>query len=157
TAEPVEAPVDAAMDALASWLGPAGDRGSMEVAGTEQVTWSNGCLDIAVPAQACTDALVPGFRVTVALGDATYEVRTDDTGDVTRWAPDTKILVRFSEASTNVLEFTTDDDGTIVAQAVPGTTFDIDIDALVTGDAIGIGLVDSPQGEGLILVWVAPA
>ncbi len=151
-----DAATEAAIEALATWLGPAGDASAISVTSVEAVTWSNGCLEVGRAGQACTEALVEGYRIELALGDAVYEVRTDLGGDVVVWAPSVQILVRFQEAATNSVVFTTDDGGTIEAQPVPGTGYGVELASLAEGDAVGIALADAPQGGGVLLVWVDP-
>ncbi len=150
------AATNAAIEALATWLGPAGDASAITVASVEAVTWSDGCLEVGRAGQACTEALVEGYRIELALGDAVYEVRTDLGGDVVVWAPSVQILVRFQEAATNSVTFTTDDGGTIEAQPVPGTGYGVELASLAEGDAVGVALADTPQGGGVLLVWVDP-
>ena len=151
-----EPPFSAAIDALAAWLGPAADPASIEIASTEDVTWSNGCLDLSRVDQMCTEALVPGFRIMLSLGDATYEVRTDRSGRQTAWAPQIQILVRFSEVSTNLAIFTTDDGNELSTQLVPGTSFGVDLATLDLGTPVGIAIADAPQSGPPLLVWVDP-
>lgn len=146
----------AARAALAQWLGPVGDPASIQLVSYEQVTWGNGCLDLGRAGQACTLALVEGYRFEFRLGNATYEVRTDLTGANVLWAPDVTILVRFKEASPNIIEFTTDDGGTIEAQTVPGSSIRVQLASLMAGAPVGVGLVDAPQREGFLLVWLDP-
>lgn len=150
-------PTDAAIDALAIWLGPVGDPASITVSSVEAVTWPDGCLGLSRVGQACTEALVDGFRIELALGDGVYEVRTDLTGDVVLWAPSVQILAQFKEAGTNLIQFTTDDGGTIEAQPVFGTGFGVDPDTLAEGDPVGIALADAPQSGPQLLVWLDPA
>jgi hypothetical protein len=147
----------AAQRELARWLGPVADPAAISVASVEPVTWRNGCLELDRAGQACTLALVEGFRFELALGGARYEVRTDATGMVVLWAPDVQILVRFQEAGPNILRFSTDDGGAIVAQAVPGTDFGVRADSLAPGDPVGIALVQAPQSGGFLLVWMVSA
>ena len=151
-----EPPISAAIDALAAWLGPVADPASIEVASTEEVTWSNGCLDISRVGLMCTEALVPGYRILLNLGDATYEVRTDSSGAQTAWAPQVEILVRFAEASTNLATFSTDDGNQLSTQLVPGTSFGVDLATLEVGTPVGIAIADAPQSGAPLLVWVDP-
>ncbi len=153
----LDAATEAAIDALATWLGPLAEPSEIFVSSAEAVTWSNGCLDAGLPGQACTDALVEGFRFELALGDAVYEVRTDLSGDVVLWAPSVQVLARFKEALTNVVQFTTDDGGTIEAQPVFGTDYGVELESLAEGDAVSVALADAPQSGGYLLVWVDPA
>jgi hypothetical protein len=120
------------------------------------VTWSGGCLELNRPGKACTTALVEGFRIELLLADATYEVRTDGIGSTVLWAPTVQILVRFQEASPNILEFLTDDGNTLVAQAVFGTDFGVQVSSLARGTPVGVGLANAPQSGGFLLVWVDP-
>jgi hypothetical protein len=144
--------VAAARSALARWLGPVGNPASISVASVEEVTWGGGCLELNRPGQACTGALVAGFRIRLQLANATYEVRTDRAANTVLWAPARQVLVRFAEASPNVIEFTTDDGGRLVVQVVPGSDLSVPATMLSPGDAVGIGLADSPQSGGQLLV-----
>jgi hypothetical protein len=149
--------VAAAHNALARWLGPAGDPSSIETRSVEAVTWPDGCLGIARVGIACTDALVPGYRIMLGLWEASYEVRTDESGSQTAWAPQTEILVRFAESSTNVAAFSTDDGNRLETRLVPGTEFGLDLLGLEAGTPVGIAIADAPQGGAPLLVWVDPA
>lgn len=55
----------------------------------ESRTWSDGCLGLAKEGEACTQALVPGWRVRieaeVAGGVLTFTYRTDETGSQLRF------------------------------------------------------------------------
>ena len=146
----------AATQALRAWLGPAGDPASLTVRSVEEKTWSNGCLELNRAGQACIQVLVPGYRIVFGLGSATYEVRSDLSGENLRWAPQVMILVQFKEASANVVEFSTDDGGPIVTQAVFGTDFGVEVASLQPGDPVGIAIVDAPQGGNPLLVWLDP-
>lgn len=54
--------------------------GKLKVTNYKQETWPNGCLGISVPDQICTQALVPGWRITVSDGQKTWVYRTDNRG-----------------------------------------------------------------------------
>lgn len=149
--------VEAATDALARWLGPAGDRDSIEVVGVEQIDWPDGCLGIHRAGRVCTMAIVPGYRVLLGLGDATYEVRTDRSGRMTVWAPQLEVLARFLEAGPNLVLLETDDGGRVDAQLVPGSDLGVDLDELEPGDPVGAALAPAPQREGQLVVWLDPA
>ncbi|MDB9540141.1 hypothetical protein NWP22_12245 [Anabaenopsis tanganyikae CS-531] len=47
-------------------------------------TWNNGCLNLASPDEFCTQALVPGWRVTVDAVDQTLVYHTNSTGSSVR-------------------------------------------------------------------------
>jgi len=147
----------AASEALLSWLGPVGNADALEVSSVEEMTWGNACLDLGHAGEACAEILVQGFRILFTLGQATYEVRSDATGDNLRWAPMVMILVKFEDASTNAISFSTDDGGTIVTQPVFGTQYGVDVDTLSPGDPVGIGIADAPQADHPLLVFLAPA
>lgn len=146
--------VTAARADLARWLGPVGNPAAITVTSVEAKTWSNGCLELSRPGQVCTQALVGGYRIDLTVANATYELRTDATGNIVLWAPKVQILAKFAEASPNIFRFTTDDGGEIVAQVVPGTDYGVDASTLQPGDPVGLGLADAPQSGGLILVWL---
>lgn len=152
-----EPATQAAVEALASWLGPVGDPASIEVDSVETAIWSDGCLGLGHGDEACTDALVEGFRVDLTLGDGEYEVRTDVTGDLTRWAPSVEVLVTFEEGLTNLFLFTTDDGNELEAQPVAGTDYAVDPQTLSSGDPVGIALADAPQDGPQLLVWIESA
>jgi hypothetical protein len=157
TGEPAASATQAAIDALATWLGPVADPASISVSSVEPVTWPNGCLGLGRVGQVCTEALVEGFRVELALGNGIYEVRTDQSGGITLWAPSTQIMATFQEGLTNLFTFTTDDGGTLEAQPVFGTDYGVDPDTLAEGDAVGVALADAPQNGPQLLVWLDPA
>ena len=146
----------AARDALAVWLGPVGDPMSISVRTVEAVTWRNGCLELTRAGQACTQALVEGYRIELTLGEATYEVRTNASGSVVLWAPRIHVLARFVEASPNLAQFMSDDGGTIEVQIVFGSDLGVDLASLTEGDPVGLALADAPQGGGFLLVWLVP-
>jgi hypothetical protein len=148
--------VQAARSELGRWLGPVGDPPSITVESVERVTWRNGCLEVHRAGRACTQALVEGFRIQLRLANATYEVRSDLTGSTLVWVPQVEILVRFVEASPNLLSFRTDDGGEIVAQAVPGSDIAVNVRSIAPGTPVGLALADAPQSGGFLLVWVDP-
>lgn len=156
TGGPAGSATQAAIDALATWLGPVADPAAISVSSVEPVTWPNGCLGLSRVGRVCTAALVEGFRVELALGNGIYEVRTDQSGGTTVWAPRTQITATFQEGLTNLFVFATDDGGTIEAQPVFGTDFGVDPDTLAEGDAVGVALADAPQGGTQLLVWLDP-
>ncbi|MEH2327197.1 MAG: hypothetical protein V7K32_27275 [Nostoc sp.] len=50
----------------------------------QQQTWRNGCLELANADEFCTEALVPGWRVLVGIGEQTLVYHTNQTGSVLR-------------------------------------------------------------------------
>ena len=54
----------------------------VELVRSEAVTWSDGCLGAAEPGEQCTQALVPGWALWLAVGDQAYRYHTDDTNIV---------------------------------------------------------------------------
>ncbi|MGA9381165.1 MAG: hypothetical protein WBV73_20580, partial [Phormidium sp.] len=54
--------------------------GKLRITNYKQETWPNGCLGISEPDQICTQALVPGWRITVTDGQKTWVYRTDNRG-----------------------------------------------------------------------------
>jgi len=51
----------------------------------ETVEWSDGCLGLAEPDVVCTQALVPGWKVTVVGGQQTFVYRTDESGSLVKF------------------------------------------------------------------------
>ncbi len=47
--------------------------------------WSDGCLGLAEPDVFCTQAIVPGWKVTVVGGQQTFVYRTDSSGSVIKF------------------------------------------------------------------------
>jgi hypothetical protein len=54
--------------------------GKLKITKYNQETWPNGCLGMSEPDQICTQALVPGWRITVTDGQKTWVYRTDNSG-----------------------------------------------------------------------------
>lgn len=54
--------------------------GKLKITNYSQETWPNGCLGISEPEQICTQALVPGWKITVTDGQKTWVYRTDSSG-----------------------------------------------------------------------------
>jgi hypothetical protein len=152
-----EAAGDAARRELARWLGPAGNLDAITIDAVEPVTWSDGCFELRRVGQACTTALVEGYRLTLSLAQATYEARIDKDASNVRWAPETTALVKFVEASTNSVVFRTDDGSTLQTQPVAGTSFGADPGKLTAGEAVSVGIARAPQSGGWLLVWLDPA
>lgn len=47
-------------------------------------TWNDGCLNLAAADEVCTQALVPGWRITVDAADQTLVYHTNSTGSAVR-------------------------------------------------------------------------
>jgi hypothetical protein len=56
----------------------------LNITSAERHTWSDGCLELAGADEFCTQALVPGWRVTVNAGEETLVYHTNETGSVPR-------------------------------------------------------------------------
>jgi len=70
--------VDAARLALANRINvPLGDVGLVKL---ESVNWSDTCLGLADPTEACDLVITPGFRITLVVGTATFVLHTDLAG-----------------------------------------------------------------------------
>lgn len=54
------------------------------ITAVERQTWPDGCLGLASPGVACTQALVPGWQVRLKDGEQNWTYRTDETGDQIR-------------------------------------------------------------------------
>ncbi len=51
----------------------------------EHVQWRDGCLELPQPDEACTLAIVPGWRVLLRVDESLYEAHTDEMGNQVRW------------------------------------------------------------------------
>lgn len=58
------------------------------IVSAEQRDWPNGCLGLGEPGVACTQAIVPGWRVVVSANQQAWVYRTDETGSQVRLAQD---------------------------------------------------------------------
>jgi hypothetical protein len=52
----------------------------LRIIGYSQETWRNGCLEVLKPGEMCTQALVPGYKVTVADGSQRWIYHTNNNG-----------------------------------------------------------------------------
>ncbi|WP_066382297.1 hypothetical protein [Anabaena sp. CA = ATCC 33047] len=59
-------------------------RRNLEISDYSQQTWRNGCLNLQKPEELCTQALVPGWRVTVKYRQQRWVYHTNETGSVIR-------------------------------------------------------------------------
>lgn len=76
-AHPVE---ELAREALAAQLGISVNKITLQ--SLEAVDWRNGCLEIDYKDAACTDVIVPGFRITLEANGQTYEYRSNLDGSL---------------------------------------------------------------------------
>lgn len=53
---------------------------TLEIAAAEPKTWPDGCLGLSGPGVMCTQALVPGWLVSVTDGEQSWVYRTDESG-----------------------------------------------------------------------------
>lgn len=61
------------------------DIGTITIEAYERAEWSDSCLGLGGPAESCLAAIHPGWQVTLLVdGGDTYEVRTDELGDIIR-------------------------------------------------------------------------
>jgi hypothetical protein len=59
--------------------------GEIEVLSFESVTWPNRCLGMPGSNESCTGPGVPGWIVTLQIGDEILQVHTDEFGEEVRW------------------------------------------------------------------------
>jgi hypothetical protein len=60
---------------------------SVTIESYERAEWSDSCLGLGGPAESCLAVMTPGWRVTLLVdGSDSYEVRTDELGDIVRVA-----------------------------------------------------------------------
>ena len=75
---------------------------------TEAVDWPNGCLGVEQPDVACTEAIVPGFRILLAAGGQEYEYHTNQDGSqvvaAVREFAALRLVVRGEDGSLKLLD-----------------------------------------------------
>jgi hypothetical protein len=71
--------VDQARTILARHLSISAD--GIVFVSAEYVDWPDGCLGIQLPDRACTQAIVPGYRIIFEVNGEQHEVRTDVAGN----------------------------------------------------------------------------
>ncbi|HEX6305875.1 MAG TPA: hypothetical protein VFZ76_16885 [Anaerolineales bacterium] len=54
---------------------------------SEQVTWTNACLDAPEPDEVCAQIITPGFRISLDTPGGIYQIRTDESGAAYRIVP----------------------------------------------------------------------
>jgi hypothetical protein len=81
--EPYPPAVPAAIHAFAEAKGE--DPSLIKVLSYSFVEWSNGCLEYPHPDEVCTQALIPGWRILLQLGDQEIEIHSDEMGGEIRW------------------------------------------------------------------------
>lgn len=79
------APVLAAKESLIESLGVETDQ--IDVISSEQVNWSDSCLDLADTGEMCLQAITPGWRIVLGANDDQYEFHTDNAGETIRQLP----------------------------------------------------------------------
>lgn len=57
---------------------------NLRIIKAEKHQWSDGCLGLAEAEEICTQAIVPGWQVTVTDGQCQWVYRTDDYGKLLR-------------------------------------------------------------------------
>ncbi len=60
------------------------DISALRIVQAERKQWSNGCLELGGPAETCSTAIVPGWRVTAEGGRQTFVYHTNESGSVVR-------------------------------------------------------------------------
>ncbi len=76
----------AALTVLSETLGLSAEK--IDLVSTEFVTWRDGCLGIVRMGVMCTQAEVPGYKITFETNSETYEVHTNKDGSVALVAGD---------------------------------------------------------------------
>ena len=75
----------AAQQALVTTLGVSA--ADVQITSVEIRQWRNGCLELEVPDEMCTQAIVPGYLVILKANGQTYTYHTDQDGSRLRLAP----------------------------------------------------------------------
>ena len=82
---PIPPAAQAAQMALAQQLQLALE--AVEILAVEPVDWPDGCLGLAGPEELCTQAIVPGYLVTLRAQEQFYKFRTNLAGTAVRQEP----------------------------------------------------------------------
>ncbi|MBD2043408.1 hypothetical protein [Microcoleus sp. FACHB-672] len=59
-------------------------REQLQIAGTQQQSWPDGCLGLAEPETFCPQIVVSGWKVTVQGKEKSFVYRTDNTGSLVK-------------------------------------------------------------------------
>ena len=81
--EPYPPAVPAAIHALAEAKGE--DPSLIKVLSYTYVEWSDRCLEYPHPDEVCAQAVIPGWRILLQLGDQESEIHSDEIGAEIRW------------------------------------------------------------------------
>jgi hypothetical protein len=79
------AAVGAAKNALALQIGA--DLDQISVVSVQEVEWRDSCLGLGGPAEACMQAVTPGYLIVLEALGVRYEIHTNATGSAVRIAP----------------------------------------------------------------------
>jgi hypothetical protein len=60
---------------------------NIEIKNVEQKDWPDGCLGLPEGAEACVEAITPGWLLTFDINNQEYKYRVDQTGTVIRQEP----------------------------------------------------------------------
>ena len=55
--------------------------GDIHVVSVEAVQWPDSCLGLAQSREVCAEVIVPGYQIILQVGNNTYEIHTDQTGE----------------------------------------------------------------------------
>lgn len=55
--------------------------GDIKVVSVEAVQWPDSCLGLAQSSEMCAEMIVPGYKIILQVGNNTYEIHTDQTGE----------------------------------------------------------------------------
>lgn len=75
---PAAGPEARARADLAQKLGAPSD--DIRTVSVDRMDWTDGCLGLGGPAELCTQAIVPGYRIILEAQGRQYEYRSDLTG-----------------------------------------------------------------------------
>jgi len=88
TPAPIDEPFPPAVPFAMRTLAEALDREPQEVfvLGYNPVIWPDTCLGLGRPGEACAQVETPGWLIQVSLDASVYNLHSNDTGDMVRWA-----------------------------------------------------------------------
>ena len=150
--EVLEALVGNAIELMAGWLGWSVTH--FDVAETEALVWSDGCLGVAMPGAVCTQALVPGFRAVLRdKFDGLHTAHGDAEGRVVRWVGERVITGTIADSARHWISIATAD-GEVRVNAASGSRY---WGAGLSPSAIDLVPVAEAIGDSEVAVGIDPA
>jgi hypothetical protein len=120
----------------------------------EAVQWPDGCLGAGHPGQACTLAIVGGYRIVLQnANNAEIELRSDGAGSYFAWAPAHRVAGVVQEHHI-AFPVRTDAGETVGFMPLRNTEFIDFADGMRQGDRVEVAFDDPGGGDLMMPAWV---